>query len=272
MEILISDSISADLKDLFWNVFFKSKSRGVTLEHHFPWLDNSLKNVIFFEAKISSVTVAGLVLRKKKYKVNEKFFEIGMIGLVCVSATNRGTGIATELLTTTIEFSKKRNYDYLTLWTSQHHIYSKHNFYVLDKWNYGWIKTESCLEYSNRNQIYIDKSVSEIKSAPIPPFATAIYEYALGNCSFMLTKDHVGDIVICHKGNPDDLALFMIHSLPDRWRLNALENDPLTSALTRHGANVKLSPANLQMWLNLNLENQSDLILKEIVIPFLDRI
>lgn len=272
MKIIITDSISSDLKDLFWNVFFKSKNRGISLERHFPWIDNSLKDVVFFEAKVSSVTVGGLVLRKTKFNISEKEYEIGMIGLVCVSTTNRGAGIATELLTKTIDFSKEKNYDYLTLWTNQHRIYSKHNFYVSDPWHYGWIQTEKCVEYFKCNEIYISKSVSEIKSSPLPPFATGIYKHSIGEISFILIKDSDGDIIVSHEGNTEDLALFMIHSLPERWRLNAVKNDPLISALTKQGASVKLSPVNLQMWLNLNDGNNLNSILEEITIPVLYRI
>jgi len=272
MEIFITDSISSDLKELFWDVFFKSKNRGLALERHFPWLDNSLKDVIFFEAKASSVTVGGLVLRKTKYKINEKEFEIGMIGLVCVSATNRGTGIASELLTKAIEFGKRSSCDFLTLWTNQHYIYSKYNFYVSDPWHYGWIKNENYLKYLHCNSTYIDKSVSEIKSSPLPPFATGIYKHSIGDISFILIKDSDGDIVVSHEGNTEDLALFMIHSLPERWRLNAVKNDPLISALTKLGASEELCPVNLQMWLNLNVENNLYSIPEEIAIPVLHRI
>ena len=272
MKIFITDSISSNLKDLFWNVFFKSKNRGISLERHFPWIDNSLNDVIFFEAKVSSVTVGGLVLRRTKLNISEKECQIGMIGLVCVSATNRGVGIATELLTKTIDFSKGKNYDYLTLWTNQHRIYSKLNFCISDPWHYGWIQTEKCVEYSKCNEIHVSKSVTEIKSSPLPPFATGIYKHSIGDISFILIKDGDGDIIVSHEGNIEYLALFMIHSLPQRWRLNAVKNDPLISALKKQGASVKLSPVNLQMWLNFNDENNLHSILEKITIPVLYRI
>jgi hypothetical protein len=51
-----------------------------------------------------------------------------------------------------------------------------------------------------------------------------------------------------------------------------VKNDPLISALKKQGASVKLSPVNLQMWLNFNDENNLHSILEKITIPVLYRI
>ena len=271
MQIIITKSISSELKDLFWNVFFKSKNRGISLERHFPWIDNSLKDVVFFEVKILSKTVGGLLLRKSKLNINGNEYKIGAIGLVCVTTEHRNAGIASELLNRVIDFSKEK-YDYLTLWTNQHHIYLKHHFYVSDPWNYGWVQTEKCVKYKQYNEIHANKSITEIQSLPLPPFATGIYKYSTGEISFILIKDSDGDIVVSYEGNTEDLALFMIYSLPERWRLNAVKNDLLISALTKQGASPKLSPVNLQMWLNLNDGNNLNIIPEELTIPVIYRI
>lgn len=270
--ITISETPSVGLKKLFWDIFLKSKNRGISLERHFPWLENSSGDVTFFEVKISSITVAGLVLRQRKYQLDEKEIKIGMVGLVCVASANRGAGIATELLTKTIDYSNNNDYDYLTLWTNQHHIYSKHKFYIADPWQYGWVQTDSCVKRLACDNFFKNISVSEIKSLPLPPFATAVFKYSLGGVSFILLKDKDGDIVIEYKGNVVDLGLFMIQALPVHWRLNAVKNDPLISVLLDYGAGVKLSAVNIQMWLDLKNTGQQDLIINKITIPVLDRI
>jgi GNAT superfamily N-acetyltransferase len=268
MQINISKTPSTNLKNLFWNIFFKSKNRGISLERHFPWLENSSGDVVFFEATISSIVIGGLVLRQKKYVVDGKEIMIGMIGLVCVASENRGVGIAAELLKRTIAYADNQGYDYLTLWTNQHHIYTSQKFYVADPWLYGWIQTGNCVKkLDNKN-----KTISESKLTPLPPFATAVFEYSLDGLSFTLLKDRDGDIVVEYKGNAADLGLFMIQTLPERWRLNVVKNDPLISALMIYGADVKLSAVNLQMWLDLREPHRQASIIEKITISVLDRI
>jgi GNAT superfamily N-acetyltransferase len=272
MQITISETPSADLKNLFWNIFFKSKNRGISLKRHFPWLENRSCDVAFFEATVSSVSIGGLVLRQKKYLIEEKEIKIGMIGLVCVASENRGVGVAAELLTKTIAYADNQGYDYLTLWTNQHHIYAAKQFHVADPWLYGWIQTDKCVKRLDNHGYLYKKTCSEIKSTPLPPFATAVFEYSLKGLSFTLLKDKDGDIVIEYKGNAAELGLFMIQTLPERWRLNVVKNDPLISALKNYGADVKLSLVNLQMWLGLREPHQQSSIVEKITISVLDRI
>jgi GNAT superfamily N-acetyltransferase len=272
MQITISETPSADLKNLFWNIFFISKNRGISLKRHFPWLENRSCDVVFFEATVSSVAIGGLVLRKKKYLIEDKEIKIGMIGLVCVASENRGVGVAAALLTKTIAYADSQSYDFLTLWTSQHHIYATKQFYVTDPWLYGWIHTDKCAKRLD-NYKYLDKkTISEIKLAPLPPFATAAFEYSSGSLSFTLLKDKDGDIVVEYKGNVADLGLFMIQTLPERWRLNVVKNDPLISVLINYAADVKLTAVDLQMWLDLREPHQQASIIERITIPVLDRI
>lgn len=272
MKINISETPSLCLKSLFWNIFFESKNRGISLERHFPWLENSSETVIFFELLISSVTVAGLVLRHKTYQSHGEIINIGMIGLVCVLPQNRGVGIASKLLTQAIDYSKNNNYDYLTLWTNQHHIYSKHKFYVADPWLYGWIITDSCVRKAACARVSNKHFVVENKLSPIPPFASELYECSLSNSSFTFLRDKDGEIVTDYTGDVVELGLLMIHALSARWRLNVVENDPLIAILMNFGAVVNLLPVNLQMWLNLRDSNESNSIVHTLVIPVLDRI
>lgn len=272
MNISISKTPSCNLRELFWNIFFKSKNRGVSLDRHFPWLKGDSGDTFFFEVLISSVTVAGLVLRQRKYKIDEREVTIGMVGLVCVASEYRGAGIATELLTKTINYSNDNNYDYLTLWTNKHDVYSKHNFYVADPWQYGGVATDGCFSELGLNRLFIEKSVFELDSLPLPPFASAVHEYSFGDLSFTLIKGSEGDIVVDYKGSAFDLGLFMIQELPVYWRLNVIKKDPLISVLVNFGADVKLVDVNIQMWLDLKNIDQQNSTIKRIIIPVLDRI
>ena len=272
MKINISEAPTDSLKKLFWSVFFESKNRGISLGRHFPWLESGPEIAIFFEIVISSDAVAGLVLRHKEYQIHGEPINIGIIGLVCVAPEHRGVGISHKLLAKVIDYSQNNNYDYLTLWTNQHHIYSKHKFYVADPWLYGWVKTDVAVKKLACDNVFNKALIIENTLSPLPPFATGLYEYSSNNSSFGFLKDKDGEIVINYKGDVVELGLLMINELPERWRLNVIKNDPLIAVLLNYGAIVKVSPVNLQMWLSMRESNQSDLVINSVVIPILDRI
>jgi GNAT superfamily N-acetyltransferase len=272
MNISASKTPSNSLKDIFWSVFFKLRNRGVALERHFPWFENCSDEAVFFEATISSVTVGGLVLRQKIYSVDEKEIKVGMIGLVCVTPECRRMGIANELLNRTISYAKTQGISHLTLWTSQHQVYSRHNFKVVDKWLYGWVRTDHCTGKGVCGSFNENKSFYENKTLPLPPFATRVLEYSSGSCSLTLVEDKEGVIAVGYRGDAIDVGAEMIRVLPFRWRLNATKDDPLMPVLKSFGANIDLSPVNLQMWLDLEDASRSDAIIRKITISVLDRI
>jgi GNAT superfamily N-acetyltransferase len=272
VQIIRNYSISDSLKNIFWRVFFESKKRGVSLERHFPWLVDDNTQKVFLEARISSATVGGLVLRQQLYKVKDEIVSVGLVGLVCVEFEFRGNGVAAALLENAISYGNQNDFDYLTLWTSQHNLYAKHAFYLVDPWSYGWVKTDICSVPLNNDIDDSNISISENKTTSLPPYASASYNYVYRNLSFTTVKDELGDIVVNYTGDPMESSRLMIKSLPKRWRLNAVRNDAIISALAGYGTDLKLMPANLQMWCNLDRSRNRNILNNDVVIPVLNRI
>lgn len=272
MKIKSSHTISVHLRNIFWNVFFETKKRGVSLDRHFPWLENHSNEVIICEAIISSVTVGGLVIRLKKYIIEEKEIKVGMIGLVCVKTEHRGQGIAKELLIEAIQYAKSENFDYLTLWTSQHHIYARHQFQLLDTWLYGGGGFDSTCEKIVTHKLDLLAHWTENMILPLPPYARKIYEYKSDQCQIVLVEDILGYIVASYQGDVVNVASVIVTSLPTQWRLNVVQDDPLISVLNDCGVTLNLLPVNLQMWLDLKGTDPQYIIVNKIVVPVLERI
>ncbi|GAC1374958.1 MAG: hypothetical protein NVSMB40_12470 [Aquirhabdus sp.] len=275
MDITTSEHPTIGLKNIFWNVFFESKSRGVSLARHFPWIDSGSEDSIFFEVNQSNNPIGGLVLRRRKVIIDNKEINIGIIGLVCVTLENRGLGIAAKLIDHAIAYAKQHDFDLLTLWTSQHSIYSRHHFFVTDPWHYGWVRTNQPAEM----QLDTIKGVRESKhtllkmntTLPLPAFAIALYECIFDTGSFTVAEDEHGLIVLSYTGSPINVMPRMIQTLPAQWRLNVTKDDPLLQALRKDGVLTDLSPSNLQMWLNLK-EEDLNFVINQVNIPVLDRI
>lgn len=272
MKISISRTASAELKKTFWDMFFKSKNRGVMLQRHFPWLEDNSANASFFEATEASVSIGGLVLFETNYVIDEKNLKIGLIGLVCVVSESRGMGVASTLLKEAISHAKRNEFNYLTLWASQQKFYLPYGFYLMDNWCFGWI-------YGSLKQAEVKAAFSfqlhyflENKTLPLPPFADAIYEYVADNVAFTLLKDKDGVAVVCYEGEVTEVAHKMVEVLPARWRLNVVKNDPLIHALADCGVNIDLRPVNLQMWMRLDQACVSGDLIGRIKMSVLDRI
>jgi|GEM_PF-4485998 GNAT superfamily N-acetyltransferase len=267
--ITLSTVASEALKALFWDVFFQSKNRGVTLQRHFPWLSAASNGVIFAEARIGTVTVGGLVLREKRHQLGERPLRIAMIGLVCVAQRERGKGIANSMLEAIIAHAREQQFDYLTLWTSKYSVYEKHGFQVADRWMYGWVRGG---EGNDRQPFEPDGKLVPDTRLPLPPFARAVYCYSDPVCSMVVLEDAHGAIVTAYDGLPAAAALAMVRHLPSCWRLNVLAQDAILHELQRHGKTLELAPVRLQMWLPLHDLLPVEQVLEHVTFPVLDRI
>jgi len=276
MDIRCSNHLSTELKDIFWDIFFKAKDRGISLNRHFPWIEKNSDDCIFFEAHQDDAPIGGLVLRKRTLIIDHTKVNLGIIGLVCVTAENRGVGVAAKLIDHTIAYAKQYDFDLLTLWTNQHRVYSRHHFFVNDPWYYGWVLPNRplAIEADTIEDTYIHQStlLKQNSTLPLPPFASALYECIFDTGSFTVAEDKQGLIIVGYTGNYIDVLQMMIKALPAQWRLNATKDDPLLQALIEQGLQVNLSPSNLQMWLNMKENETSNAMINQINIPVLDRI
>lgn len=271
MEILLSPTLDSDLKKIFWNVFFEKKQRGISLSRHFPWIDHPTDDAVFIRATESGTTAGGLALRTRHLAIDGKTIKIGMVGLVCVREQDRGRGISKMLLSAVIEYARKEQFDYLTLWTSQHAIYEKYGFYIHDQWMYGIVNVDGkpAVQGAVESALAVFK---EDESLPLPPYANKSYSYADEHTSITLLEDAKGVIVAAYQGDARKVARLLTSYLPAQWRLNIPANDPLISELTLLGVRHALVAVNLQMWLTVQDSASVLPFAEKIIIPLLDRI
>jgi GNAT superfamily N-acetyltransferase len=270
MKITISKTCAVSLKDLFWHTFFASRKRGVSLSRHFPWIDKEDEDLIVVEGKVGNVTVGGLVVRTFKCEIDENELSVGMVGLVCVSASERGKGYASALLQAAINTARNDRVDLLTLWTSQHHIYQSKGFYLSDPWLYGSVTNQNF--DSNHKEGNTDVPFAADVSLPLPPFASSARLYVADHCTFTVLEGPSGLIVAGYDGDVRSAAQLMIKSLPRHWYLNSHKDDELSTLLINNGMQLSLSPANLQMWLPLREFGSVDSTISKIPLRYLDRI
>lgn len=266
-----SNNFSQAFRELAWEIFFISKGRGISLRRHFPCLYASSSRVQSFEARESGQVIGGLVLKTEEYFFEEKQYKVGLIGLVCVSPNFRGLGVGRNLLTEVIKYAKFNSFDYLTLWTNQHGIYSGLGFEVSDRWNYGWIEQPG-VNICKAPIPMDDLPGVEDKVKPLPPFATSRYELSNENAAIVYLCDFDGVIVADYSGKSSLVAKMLFDQFPKKLRLNFIENDPLVDALRDLGLKVNASPTNLQMWLALSQRDPLLVVPNSMLISVLDRI
>lgn len=267
--IRLSDSGSPTLKALFWEVFFQSRQRGISLERHFPWLSSASPSVTFAEAHMDGMTVGGLVLRELRCTFEEHPLRVGMIGLVCVEPRYRGRGVANHLMAAAIAHAAGQGMDCLTLWTSKHAVYEKQGFATLDRWMYGWVRDA---DDANAQLFQPGSELSPDHTLPLPPFARAVYRHTGQAASIVVLADEQGAIVTAYEGSPVAAARAMVGLLPPCWRLNVLAQDPLVAELALLGKHLDLAPSRLQMWCALNDALPVTAVAQQLAIAVIDRI
>ncbi|WP_312439853.1 GNAT family N-acetyltransferase [Janthinobacterium sp.] len=267
--ITLSATGSPALMALLWEVFFRSRQRGVSLERHFPWLASASPSVTFAEARIGGMTVGGLVLRELSCTLEGKTLRVGMIGLVCVAPSYRGQGVANRLIAAAIAHAGEQGLDCLTLWTSKHAVYEKQGFATLDRWMYGWVRDASG---ASAQAFHPGSELLPDDNLALPPFAQAVYRYTGGAASIVVLADEQGAIVTAYEGEAAAAAHAMVRLLPSCWRLNVLEHDPLVAALAMLGKTVTVAPSQLQMWRALNAALPVTAVAQQLAIAVIDRI
>lgn len=267
--ITLSSSGSPALKALFWEVFFRSRQRGVSLERHFPWLSSASPSVTFAEARIGGMTVGGLVLRELCSTLEGKTVRVGMIGLVCVAPPYRGRGVANRLMAAAIAHAGEQGLDGLTLWTSKHAVYEKQGFATLDRWMYGCVCDASG---AGEQAFHPGSELLPDDTLPLPPFARAVYRHAGQEASIVVLADEHGAIVTAYEGQAAAAAQAMVRLLPPCWRLNVLAQDPLVAELAMLGKTVAVAPSQLQMWRTLNDALPVTAVAQQLAIAVIDRI
>jgi len=259
-----------DYIKLFWQVFFLDKGRGLNVESHFPWIQNSIENIWCVVLRDNNKVFGGLVVRPLQFGDGENHLEIGTLGLVCVHPDYRGCGCAKKLIELAINESKSLGYDALTLWTNKWELYSPHGFLLYDESLFGWVHTDEML--------CTDITVGEthIETFPgyigLPAFAISGKVFLSKGARVVVVQDTCGEIVVGWSGSISTIIGILKQQLPCEWRINAQAGDALIRALIGRNAVVELNEVQLQMWNVFNEHLDIQTLAKKTQMGVLERI
>lgn len=263
--------VPADFRALAWNIFFTSRGRGISLVHHFPWVED-VTHTESVCARVENRVVGGLVVRHMPMADGG---HCGLIGLVCVDESVRGLGWSHRLLDAAIVRAQQQGLAALLLWTQKPEIYTRHGFVCEGAEMLGDVVNESEAEplagqFEQSWPSGGDSSRQALRG--LPAFAqSARYlgvETARGAAGAIVLETAGGPAVAEWHGDEDDVARLVLAALPRRWILNAIQGDRLVAALQHRGCSVQLRPSRARFvrWLT----SDTDRVLPDVRV--LDRI
>ncbi|WP_049856337.1 GNAT family N-acetyltransferase [Trabulsiella odontotermitis] len=234
------NAASQQYLQIVWDTFFKQKSRGVSLQAHFPWLYNSSNNFFTLEIKRSGITAGGLVLAEKIFGN----LKIGLVGLVCIDDKYRGQGLFGKIMHELNHVSVSEGFSALYLWSSQQYLYKKYGFESFDDNLLAEVKlkTDIKLTCSERK-----KQIIERPDLPIPPFADAVYQFDSNNVSILYCTNSNNKFVISFKGAIKDVVLQFGFFCKNTFYINLknTDKDKITKAM--EFAYIDIAQQNIQM-------------------------
>lgn len=265
LSLKISTKAPQGFKDLAWDVFFKSRNRGISLESHFPFLERN--SAYYVTIAVQDEIVAGLVVnRVTRADIN---FVAGLIGLVCVHPDHRGAGHSTDLLEAAICHARELDLDDLILWTGKPGIYKKLGFEAYDT---GCVGTVIAKGYSRDCPAMAARCAwpTHVEQRGLPPYALKAYQWTIPDASIVLLEDATGSILAEWCGPDEEVISLLSQVMPDTWRINALKGDTLLPSLGERRWKLELRPANLQMIMNLRERDTGEI--DPYKLRFLDRL
>ena len=246
-EVLASAGASRPARELFWEVFFSSRGRGVSLHAHFPWLEDGF-GVTCLEIRDpirADKAVAALVIRAMSLPSGES---IGLIGLVCVEEAWRGRGLSAQLISTASSYAEQAGLRALILWTQTPGVYDRHGFCVDEQDLTGRIS-------SLPGRACIVECVREAWPAPgnrsdkqgLPPFASSGQRITGSGAELILVSSASLTTLAEWQGATVAVADLIESTISGTWMLNICANDPLIAELNNRRFKVDLVPGAIRM-------------------------
>lgn len=266
-----TSSRDIDFEKLVWEVFFQSKKRGISIDRHFPWMLDSREVGFYILAEKEEEIVGGLVVKVRYESINGREMKIGLIGLVCVKSDLRGQGISKKIIEAALEQAEIDNYDALTLWTNYPALYKPYGFLSADGWSYGRVFRDNYSSGIDKN-LLDDINIIKMEELALPPFAQSVCKLNGASSSIYLLMDEAGYIVAEYQGSVKEAALLMVEKLPESWRLNVFQGDPLLDELKTLGCQIEVNPVNLQMWYVVDKDLKTSDIVNGVRVSVLQRI
>lgn len=259
----------AHARELIWEVFFRSRGRGIDLTTHYPWIDDSTRVtsiVIDAAGEKAPRAAAALVLKAETLPGGKK---VGLVGLVCVDQAYRGRGLSRRLIAAAVKVGRDQSLDALVLWTSKPNVYVKQGFVVDSEDWYGtvWNRSQGgvarafCPNPAGLRAV--DKS-----ALGVPAFAKRVLMFSNDSASLTVLPTMQGYTLADWSGPWDQVFHIIERVLPDSWNLNAPADSLICTELESRGYHQELQSGSQRMIHDLTGRAWVDLP----YIPLLNRI
>jgi len=230
----------AGARQLFWDVFFASRGRGVDLHTHCPWLADPAATHCISLTDDGQI-VAALALRERSVVGVGR---IGLIGLVCVHEAWRGRGLSRQLLDAAVSQARDDGLADLLLWTAKPEVYATLGFEA-DRQE-QFIQVDAPTRAST-----VPASSGPTPRGPgLPPFATAAWDWATGDASLTTLDGPAGATLADWSGDWDGVFRLIDDALPRHWSVNLPADAPLLRELTRRDYRCAARPGAWQLRLH----------------------
>ena len=250
-DVIASAGTSEAARALFWEVFFFSRGRGVSLQVHFPWLEND-QEVTCLEIRDPSnleSAIAALIIRAIELPNGEP---VGLIGLVCVHEEWRGAGLSVELMSAAMDHAMHNGLSALVLWTQKPGIYERHGFRFDEQESTGSIYlTNKCavdIEYVTSDWPGSD---THDRERGLPPFALYGQRIKSEGAELILLGGADRVTLAEWQGEDSQVASLIQVVMAEPWIINVCAQSTLMAELTKRGFKVDLVPGAVRMikWL-----------------------
>lgn len=260
MLINLHSGIPKSSQALMWAIFFQSRSRGVSLACHFPWInDNENVYCITIEDSIGSntnKTVATLALKHAKTMDGQSY---GMLGLVCVHEKFRRNGLTSLMIERAIQMAVDLNWTALVLWTQKPKVYEGHGFVIDGQELFANVLNKSAsitIEKFNSRFTLQDNNLLSLKG--LPSFATGLELLESDCATALLLKMESGFSVAEWSGDKNQVVDLLTKFMPKYWGINFIHGDELIEALMKKGLELKLESTSTRMVRKLVHEGDYD--------------
>jgi GNAT superfamily N-acetyltransferase len=243
LAVTLTDAPPAGYVALCWDVFFRSRGRGVSMQAHFPWLDVP-GQAVFATLESNGRVLAGCAMRFIEDDARRR--RGATIGLVCVDENHRGLGHSSRVLERAIAHADALGLADLVLWTGKPGVYERHGFAVDDDGLFGTVTAPGSPVSTALDAARSDWP-GDGETRGLPPFAAGGSRWASALASAIVVNDGSGAILAQWQGPDDAVADLLAHAMPPTWRLNALAGDGLPATLAARGFTLQLQPSRLRM-------------------------
>lgn len=262
IEFFIETQPNVGFSELVWDVFFKSRERGISLKKHVPFLLNSSDNIYYILCKKAGRVIGGLVLQRC---VHSEIGAYGVIGLVCVASECRGRGIAKLLLDRAIKLAKEIDFSACTLWTRFPAVYVGHGFEMVGKAFSG------AIDFSDK-ELSFNQKFEQFDLPVIPSFSISGCKVVVDASSFSYVDNGSIRTLVDWTGDVDVVLSAVRNLMPRRINFLLSSDDCLIKKIDGEYGIVTLDGEANQMWLVFDSSLNANTINEKIWIGLLDRI